>query len=461
LGLGRHSRIGVALANRPEHLVSAVGVLATERTLVVLSPLQPPERFAADLGRAAVPALIAAPGVVAAARAASPALPVGAALELHPDGRLTHPHGADVPPRQAGGDGVAGVAIEMLTSGTTGPPKRVSLTDEQLDGSLRSAGMQARAADERGGVLGTGLNLVATPLVHIGGLWNALATLFSGRKVVLLDRFTVETWTAAVATHRPRASGLVPAAMRSVLDADVPAEALSSLQVVLVGTTACPPELMEEFTRRYGVAVLMTYGATEFAGAVAGWTLPLHSEWWARKRGAAGRAFPGVRLRVVDESGVPAPEGETGVLEVGATQSADGDGRWVRTSDLARVDGDGFLWIEGRADDAIARGGFKVQPGTVAAALERHPAVAEAAVAGLPDSRLGSVPVAAVELRPDHAVPPVDELIALCRQHLLPYEVPTRVRVVEALPRTPSSKVSREGLLELFTAPSSEEREAS
>jgi acyl-CoA synthetase (AMP-forming)/AMP-acid ligase II len=399
LGVHRGGRVGVVLLNRPEHLATVITVLATGRTLVTLSALQPPERLAAYIERADVPVVWC-------------------------DGDLT-PRPSEHPVADA-------VAIEMQTSGTSGPPKRVVLTDAQLNSSLRAAGMKAGAA-----LVATGLNLCSTPLVHIGGLWNSLATIFSGRKVVLLDRFDQATWVEAVRTHRPRTSGIVPAAMRSLLDAEVDPADLSSLQVVTSGSMSCPPELAEAFTQRFGAKVLMTYGATEFAGAVAGWTLPLYDEWWSRKRGSAGRAFPGIEVRAVD-----------GVLEVKAPQVA-GDG-WVRTSDLAEIDDAGFLWIKGRADDVIVRGGFKVHPDTVRIALESHPSVLEASVAGVADERLGAVPVAAVELRPGADRPTESELHDLCRQRLLPYEVPTRVLVLDALPRTPALKVSRQDLLALI-----------
>jgi long-chain acyl-CoA synthetase len=142
---------------------------------------------------------------------------------------------------------------------------------------------------------------------------------------------------------------------------------------------------------------------------------------------------------------------DAGHLEVLTKQSPNGGTDWIRTSDLAHLDDDGFLWITGRADDAIIRGGFKVHPEVVKRVLELHPGVQEAAVAGLPDARLGAVPVAAVERRPDGPEPTADELVLLCREHLTPYEVPVDFRVVDELPRTPSMKVSRVDLLELFS----------
>ena len=125
-----------------------------------------------------------------------------------------------------------------------------------------------------------------------------------------------------------------------------------------------------------------------------------------------------------------------------------GDGTaWTRTTDLARIDADGFLWILGRSDQTIIRGGFKVQPDTVRKALERDARVRGAAVIGRPDRRLGEVPVAAVELRED-ATP--DDLLTGLATVLARYEVPTEVRVVDALPRTPSGKVDLSAVRALF-----------
>ncbi|MCW2545893.1 MAG: hypothetical protein JWN96_353 [Mycobacterium sp.] len=438
------ARVGVVLENRPEHVGVVVALVASNRCLVTLSPLQPPERLAADIGRSGVPIVVASsevlarPGILAAIRAA-PAL----AVELDAEGSV-RVVGGSLP---AGDLTAPGIAVEMLTSGTTGPPKRVRLTEHQLDVSMSSSAQSPRG----GSLLSSSVAVVSTPLVHIGGLWGVLSTLHVGRRIALLPRFQLDPWVRAVEKHRPRAAGLVPAAMRSLLDANIAPERLASLQVVTSGTAPCPPDLADALTERYGIRVLMTYGATEFAGAVAGWTLPLHKEWWDRKKGSAGRPFPGVTLRITGDDARVLPPGETGVLEIRTAQSALGYKAWVRTSDLACLDEDHFLWIRGRADDAIIRGGFKIQPDVVKNVLEQHPGVREAAVAGLPEQRLGAVPVAAVERKPG-ADPSVEELFLLCRNQLTPYEVPAHIVVVDHLPRTPSMKVPRVELLELVKA---------
>ncbi|WP_395111035.1 class I adenylate-forming enzyme family protein [Actinomadura sp. SCN-SB] len=449
LGLGEGARVGVVLGNRPESVALAHLALSTGRCLTVFNPLQPGDRLAADIERTAPPVLFAPAAFWESRERASAAARAGAAGYMA-DGvsvrRVPSPplEGTATPTRFA-----PGVAVELSTSGTTGPPKRVPLTYRQLDATLGSVdGHMAARRRERAPFTG-GVSLISTPMVHIGGLWGVIQSLAEARRMVLLERFTLDGWREVIRAHRPKVAGLPPAAMRSVLEADVPPEELSSLRAIMAGAAPTPPDLADAFQRRYDVAVLVVYGATEFSGAVAGWSLGLHRTWWERKKGSVGRPFPGVDLRVTGADGEVLPTGERGLLEV-RTAQAGGDGEWIRTSDLARLDEDGFLWIEGRADDVIIRGGFKVHPATVAAALERHPAVAEAAVAGLPDERLGQVPVAAFEVRPGADVPGDGELRAWCRRELLPYEVPVRFLHVPELPRGVSQKVSRVDLVALF-----------
>jgi long-chain acyl-CoA synthetase len=138
------------------------------------------------------------------------------------------------------------------------------------------------------------------------------------------------------------------------------------------------------------------------------------------------------------------------LLEVKAPNQSGPD--WVRTNDLAEIDADGFLFLRGRADDAIARGGFKVLPADIARVLLQHPAVQDAGVVGLPDPRLGAVPAAAVELRPGTSVTEA-QLLSFLRERLVAYQIPTQVKVVAELPRTPSLKVSQPMLRELFLPP--------
>jgi acyl-coenzyme A synthetase/AMP-(fatty) acid ligase len=250
-----------------------------------------------------------------------------------------------------------------------------------------------------------------------------------------------------VREHHPKTVSLVPTALRMVLDADVDDDVFDSIRSVVSGTAPLDPDLAEAFTARYRVPVLTSYGATEFGGGVAGWNLADHEQYAAAKRGSVGRAHAGCALRVVDpDDGSDLGVDRVGLLEVRAAQL--GTDEWVRTTDLGCLDTDGFLWIVGRADQTILRGGYKVQPEVVRAALERVPGVAEAAVVGQSDERLGAVPVAAVERRPDAEL---DEaaVLAAASPHLAPYEIPVAVAVVDALPRTASGKADLAAVREL------------
>jgi long-chain acyl-CoA synthetase len=352
-------------------------------------------------------------------------------------------------------EGDPAIAIEMLTSGTTGPAKRVPLGRRQLEASLTAAlrhNNRPEATDKP--PLTGAVGMVTLPIVHIGGLWALLQSLVAARPIVMLERFSMSGWHNAIKEHKPILVGLPPPAIREVLNSDIPGEDLASVRAVTSGTAPVDPVMVDAFVARYGIPILITYGATEFAGAVAGWTLKDFRASWANKKGSVGRPFPGVQLQVVDEDGTVLPAGQTGRLQVASPQVGDSADRWVTTSDLAHIDGDGYLYIDGRADDVIVRGGFKIAPDTVVRALRTHDAVADAAVAGLADARLGQIPVAAVVLR-SAMTATGDELRAHCRASLTPYEVPVQVFVVDELPRGAALKIDRRRLvatLEKLTA---------
>jgi len=146
---------------------------------------------------------------------------------------------------------------------------------------------------------------------------------------------------------------------------------------------------------------------------------------------------------VVDaESGDVLPAGGVGVLELKSKQIGDGQS-WTRTTDLAKLDAERFLWIVGRADNAIIRGGFKVHPDEVVRAMEAHPAILEASVVGLKDPRLGQVPGAAFIVAKGEAQPTDAELVAFLKERLTSYQVPVVFKALEELPRTTSMKADQ------------------
>jgi acyl-CoA synthetase (AMP-forming)/AMP-acid ligase II len=235
--------------------------------------------------------------------------------------------------------------------------------------------------------------------------------------------------------------------LRTLLDENIPKEDLGSFASIGVGAAALDPQLQDQFEQLYGIPLLAGYGATEFCGVVANWTPDLHRQFSKIKRGSVGRPRPDVSLRVVDPSGCELPPGSIGVLEACVQRVS---GEWIRTTDLAAVDDDGFLYLHGRADSAINRGGFKVLPEEVARVLRQHAKVADAAVIGIADSRLGQVPVAAVEPREGTDTPTEEELEAYARSKLTAYQVPVRFLVLDALPRNASMKVSLPALRKLL-----------
>ncbi len=452
-GIGQDSRIGVMVRNRPSAFAAVLTVVAEDACMVSINPVLPDERLVQDLRGLRLPVVIGEasdlqrPGILDVLREMGSAV-----IELH--GVL---EGAELKPgseRPTGADlrhHEPGVIIEMLTSGTTGTPKRIPLKRAAFEKSFLGAMSyeRNRSADDAPR-LRSGTQILSNPLTHIGGLWGGLTCILGGRKACLLEKFSVQAWVAAIVRHRPRVAGAVPSGLRMILDANVSREDLSSLTAVRTGAAPLDPAITAEFWDRYGIPVLQNYGATEFSGAVAGWTLPDFMQFRETKQASVGRFQPGVTGRVVDaDTGEEKPAGEEGVLEMQAAQFGN-DGVWLRTTDRAVIDADGFLFIRGRADSAIIRGGFKVHPDDVSQVIEQHPSVREAVVVGLPDRRLGAVPVAVLMLKRGAAKPSTAELQAFAREKLLPYQVPVRFMIVNDVPRTPSMKPSLPQVRALF-----------
>lgn len=437
-------RVGVLLRNRPAQVGLLIGPPRGGAVVVVINPGRGSDRVRSEIAVLDVSAVAGQPEDLEAFAAESRAVMRLACTDL---GATIETAGE---PARGGTVGDARVAVEMLTSGTTGPPKRIPLTYQTLQRVLVGAKYYERntAREPR---LRSGVAIVNAPLVHLGGLFRVLQCVTDGRAFCLLERFRVDEWVDAVRRHRPATVSLVPAALRMVLEAELDPADLSSLRSVICGTAPLAPEDADAFMARYGVPVLISYAATEFGGGVAGWNLADHERFWSEKRGSAGRAHPGCELRVADPiTGRPLPAGQEGLLEVKAGQLGD-DSEWTRTTDQARIDDDGFLWILGRADQAIIRGGFKVRPDDVRVAFERDPRVRAAAVVARDDPRLGAVPVAAIELRSDSDPVLPEDLLAAASTTLAPYELPAELRIVDALPRTPSGKVDLSGVRELLT----------
>jgi long-chain acyl-CoA synthetase len=341
------------------------------------------------------------------------------------------------------------VAFVTWTSGTTGAPKPVLHTHtgylELLDrvlGPLRgkSPGGEARRPSP---------NLVPVSLALNAGIYNVLFGLRAGAAVVVMDGFDPSAFAALVRRFEIRSTVLPPAAMAMLSDAPSVVD-LAPLRYVRSITAPLSPLQARRFTDKFGVVVLNGYGQAEI-GEVIGWTAADARD-HPDKIGAVGRPHPGVAIKIGgdDQVGVIGPADVIGPLLVRPPSTAvgiasarvDAEG-FIDTGDLARIDEDGFVWIEGRAGDVINRGGNKVFPEHVEEVLRLVPEVTDAAVVGAPDDRLGEIPVAYIVTTAS-----VDDadLIEMCRRHLAPYKVPVAFHRLDALPRSEVGKVLRRDL---------------
>lgn len=329
------------------------------------------------------------------------------------------------PPSGAGAP--EGTWTLLRTSGSTGEPRAIPL-------SRGNHGASAAAAEAHLSLTAEDRWLACLPFHHVGGLAIFVRSATTGFPVVPVWPFDPEAVMRAAAHHGVTAVSLVPTMLSRLLDAgwDPP----DSLRLVLLGGAPCPPLLLQTALDR-GVPVAPTYGMTETSSQVAT-LLPGDV---AGHFGSAGRALPGVDLRAGEDGRIAV----RGPMVSASAPTTDG---WLVTNDLGLVN-DGYLTVLGRADEAIVTGGEKVIPRTVEEVLLEDPAVAEAAVVGVPDPEWGERVIAAVTVRPGAAAD-AEALRELVRERLAPHMVPKDVVVVDALPRTGPDKLDRPGLRALL-----------
>jgi long-chain acyl-CoA synthetase len=352
---------------------------------------------------------------------------------------------------------VRGVAAEqraepqvlLLTSGTTGPPKGYPMSYGLIQRAMLDFMPIGRAAD----VLPS---LLFFPMGNISGLYAIMTVLHGQNCGVMLEKFTIEGWLDFVRTYRPKTINVPPAAVRMALDANLPGEDLASLQSIVSGAAPLDPTAHLAFEQRYGIQILLCYGATEFGGPVTLMTPDLRKEAGNARFDSVGKAWARSKLRIVDPATrKELPTDAMDVIEVSVPRVGPG---WIHTTDLGRIDADGFVFHCGRTDGVINRGGFKIIPDKVEKALALHPAVAACAVIGVPDQRLGEVPVAAIELRPGASPPSPAELELLVRQHVPSTHVPVMFKIVAVMPRTASLKVDMSAARDIFRAARTEDK---
>ena len=343
------------------------------------------------------------------------------------------------------------VVMQLYTSGTTGLPKGVMLTNHNLSTAVGSA-------DATLGIDEHTVSLVAMPLFHIGGSgWALSAMSRGGRSVILRDMDPVEL-LRLIEHERVTEMFVVPAVLMMLLATPTVRQAdLSSLRTVFYGASPIAEDVLVRCLEVFGCHFTQLYGMTETTGAICSLPWADHDPEGPRRRllRSAGRPLPGVELTVVDPAtGGPAPPEAVGEVltrspynmlgywerpeETRLTIDEDG---WLHTGDAGFLDEDGYLFLHDRINDMIITGGENVYPAEVENALLAHPSVADAAVIGVPDDRWGETVKAIVVPAPGAPAATAEELITHCRARLAHYKCPTSVEIAEALPRNPSGKV--------------------
>lgn len=444
-GAGPRASVAFAPRNCPSALAALLGLIADGRTIKMIYAFQSAAGIARDLVRLKPSIFVAAPRelspeVLETARAEG--IVVIALRDMDAEvlpelSRTQRPHDEQAPARPQ---------IQVLTSGTTGTPKQFPIHYELIAAYLH--GGTTMYSSHGADFSQMPPVQLFFPIGNITGIYSTVPTLIMGLRIVLLERFTLDGWRDHVRRYRPAQTGLPAAAVQMVLDADIPAHELSSVRSCGTGAAPVDPAVHRAFEERYGIPLLLSYGATEFGGRVVSMTAQLYAEWGKQKLGSVGRPVPGAQVRVIDgETGTVLPAGQEGILEVVSPHMGPG---WIRTTDIALIDEDGFVFHRARADGAIMRGGFKILPETIERALLLHPAVCTVAVVGVADRRVGQTPAAAVQLRFGVVSPTIDELEAHLRQHVLATHIPAHWRFVQDLPKNASMKVDRLGVRALF-----------
>ncbi|MEV6483792.1 fatty acid--CoA ligase family protein [Streptomyces sp. NPDC051576] len=344
------------------------------------------------------------------------------------------------------------VAVVLYTSGTTAEPKAALLRHRHLLAYVLNT--QEFASAQEGDAA-----LVAVPPYHVAGLMNLLTNLYSGRRLVYLSAFDAGEWLETARREQVTHALVVPTMLARIV-AEVPADdaGTPTLRSLAYGGARTPRPVVERALRVFpGTGFVNAYGLTETASSVAVLGPDDHREALAstdpavRERlGSVGRPLPGVEIEIRDDDGRPAGAGETGLVfvrgdqisgEYGGRSALDPDG-WFPTRDRGRLDADGYLFIEGRADDTIIRGGENIAPAEIEDVLVAHPGITEAAVIGLPDPEWGQRIVAVVVGEGDPA-----EVRQWVKDRLRSSKTPDTIVFRAELPKTETGKLLRRTLL--------------
>ncbi len=439
-GVEPDDRVAIGAGNDAGFVAAYLGVLHAGAIAVPLNPAAPPDELARELA-AVQPRLALAGGPTASTLSAAGAEVVGIDL-----GSL------DTAPIERVDRADADVAVLLFTSGTAGAPKAAMLTHGNLAANVRQVldhpGLALRPDDRA---------LALLPFHHVFGLNVSLGvSLAAGAAVVLVDHFDAAASVARIRSERVSVVAGVPTMFAAWLELDAaagPSDAFASVRLAVSGAAPLPDEIAAGFHRRYGVVVHQGYGLTEASPIVTTTALDDHDP----RAGSIGPPLPGVEVRLVDTDGSDVLAGDPGEVWVRgpnvfpgywhdpeATARVLTEDGWLRTGDVAVVE-DGELRIVDRAKDLVIVSGFNVYPVEVEDVLRDLDGVRDAAVVGEPHPRSGETVVAYVVPEPGVTLDP-EAIRAGCARALARYKCPSRVEVLDELPRSIAGKLVRRQL---------------
>jgi len=445
-GITAGDRVGLMAPNTPEFLTLYYGILRAGAVVVPMNPQFKSREVDYYLSDSAASLALAWHGV--ADEAAKGAASAGTDLVVIEPSDLAATL-AGVPAEPAIADRAPGdTAVILYTSGTTGQPKGAELTHANLLTNVEVTRTTLLTLGPRDVVLG------ALPLFHSFGQTVGMGCAVAcGACLTLLPRF--DPVRALEIVKRDGVSVLmgVPTMYAAILHSGGGSAAdAASLRLCVSGGAAMPAELMRAFEERFGCMILEGYGLSE-TSPVASFNHPDRE----RKPGTIGQAIAGVEMRVQNDEGDPLPPGDIGEIAIRGDNVMKGywrrpqetaeamAGGWFRTGDLGRMDPQGYFSIVDRKKDMIIRGGLNVYPREVEEVLYEHPAVAEAAVIGVPDPMLGEEVAAVVVLKPGASAAP-GELRQHVKGQLAAYKYPRQVWIVDELPHGGSGKVLKRAI---------------
>ena len=434
-------RVGIMLPNVPEFAVAYYGVLRAGGTVVPMNPLLKEREVEYYLGDSGARLLFAWHQM--ADEAGQGAKEAGAEIIVVAPGAFEEMVAGFSPDPQVVSRAGQDTAVILYTSGTTGKPKGAELTHANLGTNTAVMASTLLHLSPEDIVMG------CLPLFHSFGQTCALnAVVVTGATLTLIPRFNPTQALQVIARDHVTVFEGVPTMYAAMLAAPNRGDVdVSSLRLCVSGGAALPVEVLRAFEQAFGTVILEGYGLSE-TSPVASFNHPDR----VRKPGSIGTPIEGVEMRVVDAEGLELPAGEVGEIAIrghnimkgywrrpDATAEAIPDG-WFRTGDIGRVDEDGYFVIVDRKKELIIRGGYNVYPREIEEVLYEHPAVAEAAVIGLPHPELGEEVGAAVALKTGAQAAP-EELRDFVKGQVAAYKYPRRVWIVEALPKTATGKI--------------------